>query len=59
MCDKEDGVDVTNVTNQKSGLKISILNLLKINGKYLIGFYLMNNEEQKSQRVQGFLQVTS
>ena len=45
-----------NVINQKSGLKISILNLLKINGKHLIGFYLMNNQEHK---LQSFLQVTS
>lgn len=37
-------------SGQKSGLKISILNLLK----YLIGFYLMKNEDKNHNKWMSF-----
>lgn len=58
LCRKGDKSDQT-ITDQKSGLKITILNLLKINEKYLIGYFLMKNEEEKSKKVSDFLQVIS
>ena len=45
------------VTGQKSGLKINILNLLKLTAKYVTGFYLMMNMNNKSKSVVDFLQV--
>lgn len=65
LCEKssdedEDSVDINveaTVTNQKSGLKINILNLIKLTAKFLIGHFLMLNEDAKSQRVVDFLQV--
>ncbi|XP_065681295.1 uncharacterized protein LOC124817083 [Hydra vulgaris] len=42
---------------QKSGLKISILNLLKLTAKFLIGYFLVKNDDLKSQRVVDFLKV--
>ena len=52
-----EGSDDFSVSSQKSGLKISILNLLKLSSKYLIGFYLMKNMDDKSKRVTDFVQV--
>ena len=37
------------VTGQKSGLKVSILNLLKCTVKFLIGYFLMQNSDARSQ----------
>lgn len=45
------------VTGQKSGLKVSILNLLKCTAKFLTGYFLMQNSDARSQRVVDFLQV--
>lgn len=55
LCRKED--DTKSLTGQKSGLKIAILNLIKVNGKYLVGFFLTKNQEVDSKRVTDFLQV--
>ena len=48
---------VGSVTGQKSGLKINILNLLKLTAKYMTGYYLMMNMHNKSKSVFDFLQV--
>ena len=45
------------ITDQKSGLKISILNLLKLSSKSLIGHFLVQNCDDRSKRVIDFLQV--
>ena len=45
------------VTGQKSGLKVSILNLLKLTGKFLIGYFLVLNEDGRSEQVVQFLKV--
>ena len=45
------------VSNQKSGLKIGILNLLKKTGHMLISHFLMECEDLKSNRVTEFLKV--
>ena len=45
------------VTTQKSGLKLSILNLLKLVSKYLVGYFLVQNEDKRSTRVADFMQV--
>ena len=42
---------------RKVELKISILNLLKLNAKYLIGHFLVSNSDIRSKRVVDFLQV--
>ena len=50
ICEKPETVDTEvadsneSLTGQKSGLKISILNLLKYNAKYLIGCFPMKNQ---------------
>lgn len=45
------------VSGQKIGLKINILNLLKSTAKYMIGYYLMMNLDDKSKSVVNILQV--
>ena len=45
------------VTDQKSGLKVSILHLLRATGKLLIGYFLMQKLDARSQQVVEFLQV--
>ena len=63
ICERSETVDTEvadsneSLIGQKSGLKISILNLLKHNAKYLIGYFLMKNQEDNSKRVTDFLQV--
>lgn len=58
ICKKEDlSSEVASITNQKSSLKISILNLLKLNTKFLLGHFLMTNKDDKAKRVEMFLQV--
>ena len=49
--------DRLSITNQKSGLKVSIMNLLKATGKILIGYFLMQELDARSQQVVEFLQV--
>lgn len=57
ICDKENSDSDVSVTEQKSGLKISILNLLKANAQYLMGYFLMKNQDQKKEKVADFLQI--
>ena len=45
------------VSNDKNGLKILILNTLKLVGKYLIGYYLMKRQDTSAQEVVDFLKV--
>ena len=47
----------TSITGQKSGLKISILNLLKLTSKFLIGYFLMRNEDSRADKVKDFVTV--
>ena len=49
--------DNLSITGQKSGRKISILNLLKLTAKFLIGYFFAKNEDSRSQRVVDFLKV--
>ena len=48
---------VSSVIGQTSGLKINILNLLKLTAKFMIGYYLMTKMDDKSKSVVDFLQV--
>lgn len=43
------------VIGKKSGLKINILNLLKLAAKYVIGYHLMINMNDKSESAVNFL----
>ena len=45
------------VTGQKSGLKVNILNLLKLTAKLLIGHFLIQNLDARSKMVVDFVQV--
>lgn len=45
------------VTNLKSGLMISCLNMLKLTSKFLIGHFLVQNADANSKRVVDFLEV--
>ena len=56
-CDDDIGANNLSITNQKSGLKISILNMLKLASNYMIGYYLIGNEDERSERVVQFLRV--
>ena len=51
--------DVQNnlISNQKSGLKVSILNLLKITANFLMGYFLVNGMDEREKEVVGFLKV--
>ena len=58
ICEKPDSeLTSHSVSNQKSGLKIGILNLLKKTGHMLISHFLMECEDLKSNRVTEFLKV--
>ena len=58
ICEKPDSeLSSHSVSNQKSGLKIGILNLLKKTGHMLISHFLMECEDLKSNRVTEFLKV--
>ena len=62
LCDKPDIADdidssSNSITNQKSGLKVSIFNMLKLSGKFLIGHFLILNQDEKSQKVVQFLEI--
>ena len=52
-----DEVPGASVTDQKSGLKVYILNLLKRSAHLLMGYSLMKNGDIRSQRVSDFLSV--
>lgn len=58
ICEKPDS-ELTSylVSNQKSGLQIGILNLLKKTGHMLISHFLVECEDLKSDRVTEFLKV--
>lgn len=62
ICEKPETVDTEvadsneSLTGQKLGLKISILNLLKYNAKYLIGCFPMKNQGNSSKSVNDLLQ---
>ena len=45
------------VSSQKSDLKISILNMIKLTAKYIIGHYLIKNEDKRANYVKTFLKV--
>jgi len=47
----------TSIKSQKSGLKVNILNLLKLSAKFLVGHFLVKNEEIRSTNVTNFIQV--
>jgi len=61
LCDKPEDTEAlheeSSVTGQKSSLKISIFNLFKTNAQYLMGYFLIHNEDKKKDRVVDFLQV--
>ena len=60
LCEKSTDGDVATavtVTGQKSGLKINILNLLKLTAKLLIGHFLIQNLDARSKMVVDFVQV--
>ena len=60
LCEKSTDGDVATavtVTDQKSGLKINILNLLKLTAKLLIGHFLIQNLDARSKMVVDFVQV--
>ncbi|XP_057292356.1 uncharacterized protein LOC130616083 [Hydractinia symbiolongicarpus] len=45
------------ISGQKSGLKVSILNLLKSTSKFLTGHFLVQGSDVRAQRVSDFMQV--
>ena len=53
----DEDLDHLSVTAQKCCLKVSILNFLKLTGKYLTGYFLVQNANTRSQSVVGFLKV--
>ena len=59
LSEKETSKDDDNavVSNQKSGLKVSILNMIKLTAKFLIGHYLIKNEDMRADHVTMFLKV--
>ena len=42
------------VSGQKSGLKVSILNLLKLTSKFLTGYFLVQNLDERAKQVTDF-----
>ena len=54
---KTDEVPGASITDQKSELKVYILNLLKRIAHLLMGYFLMKNEDIRLQRVSDFLTV--
>ena len=60
ICEKEgefEDDDVYGMLKEKNGLKIVILNLLILAGKYLIGYYLMKRKDDSAKEVVDFLKV--
>ena len=59
LCEKDEiqDNDVYGLLSEKSGLKIAILNLLKLVAKYLTGYYLMKRKDDSAQQVVDFLKV--
>ena len=52
-----DEVPGASITDQKSGMKVYIMNLLKRSANLLMGYFLMKNGDIRSQRVSYFLTV--
>ena len=57
ISEKSDDVQNLSISGQKSGLKVSILNLLKLTAKFLIGHILVKGCDERAKRVTNFLQV--
>ena len=58
LCEKPDSdLGPMSISGQKSGLKISILNLLKLTGQILIGHFLVECDDEWSKRIVEFLKV--
>ena len=55
LCKQE--VSENSVSDQKSGLKISLLNLIKLTGQMLIGHFLVLQKDSRSEKVVDFLKV--
>jgi len=49
--------NAASITDQKSGLKITIFNLIKFTSKFLIGYFLVKNQGNQSKKVVDFLSV--
>jgi len=50
-------VQSASISNQKSGLKISVLNLLKLTANFLMGHFLVKCMDDREQQVVQFLKV--
>ena len=59
LCDKDDDEELQhlNLTGQKSGLKVGILNTLKKTANLLVGYYLMKRKDEEAREVMDFLKV--
>ena len=58
LCEQPDPeLNRMTISGQKSGLKISILNLLKLTGQILIGHFLVQCDDIRSNRIVEFLKV--
>ena len=60
ICDKEindEDMNLTSISGQKSGLKVSIINALKMTSKLIIGYFLMRKEDDRAKDVVDFLKV--
>lgn len=45
------------ITDQKSGFKVNILNLLKLTAKFVVGNFIVKISEVKSKQVTDFIQA--
>ena len=45
------------ISNQKSGLKLSIFNLLKLSGQMIMGHFTVTSEDERNKKVSQFLQA--
>lgn len=59
LCDKDDDEELQhlNLTGQKSGLKVGILNTLKKTANLLVGYYLMKRKDEEAREVMDFLKT--
>ena len=58
LCEQEDEeLKKLSITGQKSGLKLSILNLRKLTGDQLVGYFLVELQDDRSKKVVQFLKV--
>ena len=54
ICERKESEDASILSNDKNGLKIFILNTLKLAGRYLIGYYLMKRQDASADEVVNF-----